>query len=163
MHRLHRIFCATAWEMEGERRAFYDLLGQFNETHGIPAGTLFVPVSLVNIHDKRPYQYTVEENIRASRYYLLLPGDDWGPPERSFDRDYKLAMAYAADPALPMQRAMILLRNQLDGAPSPFAATLDAAGLAYSAFTSMEDFQAVMQRILVECLAECVAADPPGA
>ena len=148
MYRMHRIFCATAWENEGERRAFYDILGKFNETHGIPAGTLYVPVSLINVHDKRPYQYTVDENIRECRYYLLVPGDDWGPPALAFERDYRLAMACAADPALPMQRTAILLRSA-----SPFAATLDAAGLSYTAFTTPADFESAVLALLTDWLA----------
>jgi len=148
MYRMHRIFCATAWETEGERRAFYDILGNFNETHGIPAGTLYVPVSLINIHDKRPYQYTVDENIRECRYYLLVPGDDWGPPARAFERDYLLARSCAADPALPMQAAAILLRNLPDGSRPPFAAVLDTAGHEYTTFTTAEDFQGAVTDLL---------------
>ena len=153
MYRMYRIFCATAWETEGERRAFHDTLGQFNETQGIPAGMLYVPVCLGNIHDKRPYQYTVEENIRACRHYILVAADSWGPPERNFDGDYRLVLACAADGALPMQGAVVLVRSKPDGSPSPFAATLDAAGVAYTAFTTMADFQEALMRILAGWLA----------
>ena len=153
MYRMHRIFCATAWETEGERRAFYDILGTFNETHGIPAGTLYVPVSLININDKRPYQYTIDENIRECRYYILVPGDDWGPPARAFERDYRLALACAADPSLPMRQAAILLRTRPDGAASPFAATLDDASLPYTPFTTPADFETVLRDLLTAWLA----------
>ena len=163
MYRMHRIFCATAWETEGERRAFYDLLGEFNETHGIPAGTLYVPVSLININDKRPYQYTVEDNIRQCLYYILVPGDDWGPPERCFERDYRFARNCAADPALPMRESAILLRNQPDGSPPAFAAVLDAAGHAYTRFTVMEDFQAAVSTLLHRWIAAELPAHGPGA
>lgn len=163
MYRMHRIFCATAWEAEGERSAFYDVLGKFNESQGIPAGTLYVPVSLVNVHDKRPYQYTVDENIRESRYYLLIPGDDWGPPARAFERDYRLAQACAADPALPMQQAIILLHTLPDGSPSPFASILDAAGVPYTSFTTASDFESEILRILTAWLAADVAQSGPGA
>jgi len=153
MYRMHRIFCATAWETEGERRAFYDILGKFNEVHGIPAGTLYVPVSLVNISDKRPYQYTVDENIRECRYYVLVPGDDWGPPARAFERDYRLAVACAADPALPMQATAILLRTQPDGTSSPFAEALDSLSLAYTPFTTPANFEAALLILLAGWLA----------
>ena len=49
MYRIHRVFCATAWELEGERRAFYDLLGEFNEAEAMRRGVLYVPVSLTNV------------------------------------------------------------------------------------------------------------------
>lgn len=155
MYRMHRIFCATAWETEGERRAFYDILGNLNQTKGIPAGTLFVPVSLINVHDKRPYQYTVDENIREAHYYMLVPGDDWGPPARTFERDYRLAMACAADPSLPMRQTAILLRNQPDGTPSPFAALLDSLSLPYVRFTTPGDFE----NAVVSLLSGWLAAD----
>ena len=163
MYRMHRIFCATAWEAEGERRAFYDALGQVNELHAMPAGTLYVPVSLLNIHDKRPHQYTVEENIRECMYYVLVPADGWGPPERSFERDYRLALACAADPALPMRETAILLRNQPDGAPSPFASTLDAMSYAYTGFTTIGDFQAAITDLLQTWLAADHPAGTPDA
>ena len=166
MYRMLRIFCATAWETEGERRAFYEILGQFNETHGIPSGTLFVPVSLINIHDKRPYQYTVDENIRECRYYILVPGDDWGPPERAFERDYKLALACAGDAALPMRDTAILLRTLPDGSRAPLAAVLDAAALPYATFSTADDFQRAVTSLLLKWLAiECAegAAGAAGA
>jgi len=98
-------------------------------------------------------EFTVEENIRECRYYILVPADNWGPPERALERDYRLALACAADPALPMQQAVLLLRTQPDGSPSPFAATLDAAGLPYTAFTTIEDFQQALLGILPAWLA----------
>jgi hypothetical protein len=153
MYRMHRIFCATAWEAEGERRAFHDIVGQWNERQGIPAGTLYVPVSLVNIHDKRPYQYTVDENIRASRHYILVLDDGWGPPERAFERDYRLALACAADPALAMRHVTLLLRTQPEDSPSPFAATLHAAGVPYVPFTGVPGFQRVLPGLLSGWLA----------
>jgi len=153
MYQMHRVFCATAWEAEGERRAFYEILGRINETDGIPAGSLFIPVSLVNIQDKRPYQYTVDDNIRQCRYYLLVPGDDWGPAARAFERDYRLALACASDSALPMQDTAILLRNQSDGSASPFAAVLDAAGFRYTTFTTTQDFEAAVTILLKQWLA----------
>ena len=66
MYQFHRIFLATPWEMEGERRRFYDLVGDFNEAHSMACGILFTPVTIVNIRDKRPFQYMIEENIQDS-------------------------------------------------------------------------------------------------
>ena len=158
MYRMQRIFCATAWELEEERMAFYDLLGKFNESSAMPSGVLYVPVSLIHIHDKRPYQYTVNENIRASSYYLLVPGDDWGPPARAFERDYRLALECAADPSLPMRHVSILLRTQPDGSPSPMAAVLNAAQIEYTSFRTAADFEAKVLTTLTACLAADSAA-----
>src|SRR5438270_7258065 len=103
MYRMHRVFCATSWELEGERRAFCDLIGVFNEEAAMQRGILYVPVSLVNIRDKRPYQYDIEENIRTSRHYVAALSGDWGPRERNFEADYRLACSCAGDPWLPMK------------------------------------------------------------
>ena len=153
-------FCATSWELEGERRAFYDVVGQFNETDAMPARVLYVPVSLTNIHDKRAYQYTVEENIRDCRHYILAVSEDWGPRERNFERDYRLAVECRADPSLPLRQTAILVRNQPDGAASPFIATLAATGFSSIAFSGIDDFQHAIRGLLTAWLPEDAAG--PG-
>lgn len=155
---MHRVFCATAWELEGERRAFYDVVGQVNEAEGMPRGVLWAPVSFPNVRDKRPYQFAIEENIRESRHYVLALSDGWGPPERDFRRDYRLALECRDDPALPMQSVTLLLRRE-PGVASPFAAELAAAGTAAVEFTGMDDFQRKVRGLLSEWLA-AVAAEP---
>jgi hypothetical protein len=153
MYRMLRIFCATAWELEGERRAFYDVIGAFNETDAMKQGILYVPVSLTNTPDKRPHQYTIEENIRDSQHYILALDSEWGPKERNFERDYLLAQECRSNPGLPMSQVALLLRNEPGGAPSPFAPTLQAQGIPYIAFSGVEDFQQVVRCLLAEWLA----------
>jgi len=152
MYRMHRVFCANDWELEEERIEFDRMLSGFNEQQAMPAGLLYVPVSLAQMRDKRPYQHTVDENIRACRHYVLLPGEDWGPRERALERDYRLALKCAADPALPMQGVAILLRALPDSRPSPMAATLDAAGFPYCVFTTMEDYRTGITELLQQWL-----------
>jgi hypothetical protein len=115
MYQMHRVFCATPWELEGERRAFYEIVGEFNERAAMQRGTLFVPVALNHVRDKRPHQFSVEENIQACRYYILLLCQDWGPVERNFENDYHLALQCMSDPALPMQGVAVLRKKQLSG------------------------------------------------
>lgn len=117
MYQLHRVFCATPWELEAERQAFYDILGVFNESEAMRHGVLFVPVALTNLRDKRLYQFDVDENIRACRHYILLLSEGWGPPERNFENDYHLALQCMADPALPMHSVAVLHKRQLSGKP----------------------------------------------
>jgi hypothetical protein len=120
MFEMHRIFCATPWELEGERRCFHELVGNFNETRAMAEGILFVPVSLVNTRDKRPLQYVIEENIRDCRAYLLVLLEDWGPPERNFRRDFGVALQAAADPALPMREVAVIAKEEpFAGPPAP--------------------------------------------
>ena len=140
MYQMQRVFCATSWELEGERLSFYDILGQFNEREAMPAGLLYVPVSLLNVRDKRPYQYLVEENLRESTHYILALSGGWGPPERDFQRDYRLALDYLRDVSLPMQSVNLLLRDVPEDA-SPFASELSARGISFATFTGLDDFR----------------------
>ena len=155
---MHRIFCATAWELEGERLAFHDALGRINEAEAMPNGLLCVPVSLPNIRDKRPYQYLLEENLRDSRYYILALTDGWGPPERNFQRDYQLALEHRANPALPMRDVALLVRHPA-GQPSAFAAELAGAGHPSVAFADVGDFVQVVSRRLSQWLSADLAGE----
>jgi hypothetical protein len=143
MHPIHRVFCATAFELESERRIFEELLSAFNETDAMPRGVLFAPLFLLRMRDKRPYQAEIDDNIRECRYYLLALTGDWGPPERNFKADYRLALRCKDDPALPMSDTVLLLRRYEDdpppapGLPTPaaeFETPEQFAGLARGVF-----------------------------
>jgi hypothetical protein len=105
--------------MEAERFLFNDLIGKFNESTAMPRGVLYVPVSLPAVNDKRPLQFTVDQNIRQCRHYILLLAEDWGPVERRFHHDYQLALECLADSAMPMQDVAVLLKKPLSGSPLP--------------------------------------------
>jgi hypothetical protein len=108
MYRMERIFCASPWEMEREQSLFHDAVGKFNETEAMAKGVLFLPVIVTNFRDKRPMQGTVDDNIRQCSHFVLMLGNDWGPVERNFRRDYELALECVADPAMPMQDVAVL-------------------------------------------------------
>jgi hypothetical protein len=158
MYRMHRVFCATPWELEGERAAYYDIIGGFNENEAMRHGVLFVPVTLTNVRDKRPYQFDVEENIRACRHYILLLSDDWGPAERNFENDYHLALQCIADPALPMQSVAVLQKRQLSGRPL-------AAGMPepQAAFSTPAEFAECVNSLLSGWLASLPAGEQSAA
>jgi hypothetical protein len=157
MYQMLRVFCATSWELEEERMAFYDVVGDVNEKETMQFGLLYVPVSLGATSDKRPMQYTVNENIRAVRHYILAIDEDWGPKERDFERDYRLAVQCIADPDLPMSQTRILLRTRPDGTPLPFGATLEAAGFSKIDYTTVDDFKRIVRGLLCEWLPGDVA------
>jgi hypothetical protein len=117
MFQMHRIFCATPWELETERHRFYDVVSRFNETVGMQRGVLYVPVTLTNVMDKRPMQYAVDQNIRDCRHYILLLWEDWGPTARSFRNDYHMALQCRDDPALPMESVAVFAKTQPSGQP----------------------------------------------
>lgn len=53
--------------------------------------------------DKRSYQPVFDDNARASRYYVQILDDSWGPPEMNFERGCRLAQECKADPQMPMK------------------------------------------------------------
>jgi hypothetical protein len=155
MFQMHRIFCATPWDLEAERRRSYDLIGNFNETAAMQAGILYVPVTLTNIRDKRPLQYVIDENIRDCRHYLLLLTEDWGPVERNFRNDYHLALQCVADPTLPMHSVAVLRKKQLSAVPV-------AEGLPepQATFSTLVEFDGCVNRLLANWLESLVPALP---
>ena len=149
MYQMHRIFCATPWELEAERRAFYEIVAAFNENEAMRRGILFVPVALTNVRDKRLYQFDVDENIRACRHYILLLSQGWRPAERNFENDYHLALECVADPALPMHSVAVLHKQQLSGKP------LDAGTPEPQAtFTTATEFGKCVNTLLSGWLAD---------
>jgi hypothetical protein len=125
MFQMHRIFCATPWELEAERRRFYDIVGRFNETAAMQKGVLFVPVTMPSVADKRPLQYAIDQNIHDCRHYILLLSGDWGPAQRNFEDEYRHALRCIDDPASPMQSVAVLASAKRsaagNGLPPPCA------------------------------------------
>ncbi len=111
---MHRIFCATPGDLEQERLAFYQVMSEFNASHAMPRGVLFVSLSIVpTVADMRPFQAVVLENIRSCRYYIQVLEDSWGPPQKNFEREYAVAARCAADPELPMQETAVFFKKPL--------------------------------------------------
>lgn len=147
---MHRVFCATPWELERERQQFHDLIGEFNET-AIPQGILFVPVSLINIRDKRPVQYAVDDNIQQCRNYLLVLLDTWGPPERNFETDYAFALDCVNDRESPVRGVSVIAKNVPGKTPA------ESLPAPQTTFSDMSEFSAAVKALLSTWLAEIVA------
>src|SRR5690349_16352772 len=114
-YRFEYVFCATHQPQEDERLEFHKILGEINESHAMSKGILLGALSLpLTMGDKRVYQRVVDENIRTSRWYVLVLEDTWGPPERNLEHDYQLALECLQEPDLPMQRVAVLFKR-----PSP--------------------------------------------
>ena len=156
MFQMHRIFCATPWELEPELYRFYDAVGRFNETAAMPKGILYIPVTLTNVMDKRPLQYTVEQNIRDCRHYILLLAEDWGPAARNFRNDYHLALQCRDDPALPMQGVAVLAKKQPSG-----QALAEGLPQPQATFSTLAEFDECVTALLSEWLESQPASDEP--
>ena len=145
---MHRIFCATPWELEAERGRFHDSVGRFNETVAQREGILYIPVTLVNIRDKRPFQYVIDENIRESRHCLFLFSEGWGPPERNFRNDYYQALQAINDPVSALESIAVLAKKMPSGvslAQDSSAADLPAAD---DTFSSLDSFDICLNGLL---------------
>jgi hypothetical protein len=152
--RLNRVFCATSWELEGERDAFYKVIGQFNEEAGMSKNILFVPVSLLNVADKRRFQHVIDENYRDCTYIIFALIDGWGPRERNFRGDYKRAMEWKNDPSLPIRDVLYLeKKSDLD---EPRDQTLPEPHLT---FETTAEFSAEIRKLLAGWLADLAAEE----
>jgi hypothetical protein len=113
---LHRIFCSTPGELEAERRAFDDVVGEINQAEAMPKNFLLVPLSIAPyIVSKLPYQPVVDANVAICRFFVQVLHDTWGPPTRNFEPDYALACRLKADPAEAMEGISVFFKAA-DGA-----------------------------------------------
>src|SRR5579872_6966738 len=152
---MHRIFCAPAGDLEQERSAFYDVVGEFNEAHAMPRNILLVAVALpFHTFDKRPFQAAVSENIRACRYYVQVLEDTWGPPEKNFERDYALACRCVTDPNLPMEEVAALFKkplvpHQVEPSVIDLQQRLETSHAhPYANFETLDEFRGQLNRLL---------------
>jgi hypothetical protein len=156
---MHRVFCATPFECESEREAFYKAIADFNEAEAMPRGVLFVALSLVpRMVDKRPYQAAVDENIGSCRYYILLLTDGWGPDQRNLHRDFALARRCEDDPARPMRQVVLMRRATAADGGDDFGRQLAAEGLAPESFSSPAELEQRFRSLFTEWLGTAVAA-----
>ena len=109
---------------------------------------LFRSVTLVNIRDKRPFQYVIDENIRESRHCLFLFSEGWGPPERNFRNDYYQALQAINDPVSALESIAVLAKKMPSGvslAQDSSAADLPAAD---DTFSSLDRFDICLNGLL---------------
>lgn len=152
-YEMHRIFCATPFELEEERLAFHAAVSRFNEREAMPGNLLFIPVTLPpNLADKRAYHNVVLENIRDARYFVQLLEDSWGPPGRNFERDYAMARQYAAGGAHKIRETALLFKKPL----LPHRVEQEIVQLKKQAeeegwmeeFAGIEEFQGILTRLM---------------
>src|SRR5271170_7786072 len=95
-YKLHRVFCASPGDLEPEREAFHDVIGQVNEAEGMAKSILLVPVSIVpNMVNKLAFQPLVDANVQECTFFVQVLQNTWGPPEKNFEVEYNLARRLA--------------------------------------------------------------------
>lgn len=153
-YRFHYIFFGGAADAVEELAAFHEVLADFNSERAMPNGHLLCGLTLVAaVQDKRAYQGAIFENLRMSRYLILVLEDSWGPPARDFEKDWAYAQRCISDPDLPMQEAAILFKAPLlpHKVDPPFAefkqALLSTPG-PHAAFESLAEYKAKLRALL---------------
>ena len=144
-YRMYRVFCATPGDsesdLESERQEFYKVVGQLNDAEAMPAGMLFVPVSVLpNLTNMIVYQASIDENVRACRFFVQVLDHTWGPPTRDFEHAYQLAtecctgvsLFFKAPNGRPIEPRVSSLRESLS----------TAQNLPVTDFEGLEDFSA---------------------
>ncbi len=148
---LHRVFCATPLDLEPERQAFHEVIGQVNEAEGMPRGFLFVPVSIVPLMaNKLFFQALVEANIRECKFFVQVLQNTWGPPTRNFEPDYSLACRLKDDPASQMEGVAVLFKAadglQIEPGIQQLKSSLQGRqDRASSQFASLDEYKQQLQ------------------
>jgi hypothetical protein len=150
-YRMHRVFCATPGDsesdLEPERQAFYDVIGEVNETEAMPEEILFVPVSVLpNLADLTVFRKPVDDNVRACAFYVQVLHHTWGPAARNFEHQYQLAKQCCADPQLPMKGVSLFFKVPNGRPVEPDVADLKESSAAaqdprFIDFEDLDDFR----------------------
>jgi hypothetical protein len=119
---IHRALCCVSPELEPERCAFEAANARFAERVTMPEGVLFGVVSPRSDFDPQINRRQVESNIRFCEFFVQVFGET--APNPAFFQFVDLAVACAADPAIPLRSAVVVFRN-------PERATAEMAGFRH--------------------------------
>ena len=107
-YRMINVFCAAPVELEQERQSLYAAVAECNEQEAMRSGIVFVPLSLPpELADKERVQSAVDNNIGLAHYFVALLHESWGPAQRNFERDYRLAVESGDRPDRPMRTVAV--------------------------------------------------------
>jgi hypothetical protein len=135
-YQIQRVFFASPIEMQAELHAFHQVAGRINESLAMPAGVLLAPACLTaQMADKRFFQPVIDSNIREASLCVFVLQDSWGPPERNFESDYRLAQACIADPASPLRSIAVLFDHPAS------AREAAVSGIDGQEFASLDEFR----------------------
>jgi tetratricopeptide (TPR) repeat protein len=163
-----RVFIATPGGLDPERRAFRQVLTEFNEDDAYERGVVFIPTGweLTLAGVGRP-QEIINEEVRRCDYLVLLLWDRWGTPPATSgpytsgtEEEYAVARECLADDKCPMRDIVVLFKGvdarQLSDPGDQlrkvlgFKRTLEEQKTIYFAtFDSPDEFKRDLQRHLM--------------
>ena len=86
----YRVFIASPGGLENERKAFREVLGNYNDSDAIERGVIFLPIGWENTPGGvgRPQQL-INEDVRSCDFFVMVLWDKWGSaPQRESDGPY---------------------------------------------------------------------------
>ena len=77
----YRIFIATPGGLEPERRAFRQVIGEYNDSDALRRGVMFLPVGWeATLGGVGRPQSLINKDLRECDYFVLVLWDRWGSP-----------------------------------------------------------------------------------
>lgn len=118
--RHYRVFIASPGGLDDERRAFRDVLHDFNTRDGIHRGMNFDPWGweLTLGQQGRP-QEIINKEIKECDYFVLMLHDRWGTPPgdpaekytSGTEEEFGIARQCLGDSSFPMEQIVILFKS----------------------------------------------------
>jgi tetratricopeptide (TPR) repeat protein len=163
----YRVFLASPGGLEAERRAFRDILNQYNEDEALQRGALFVPVGWeTTLAGMGRPQALIDQELRTADYFVLLLCDRWGTPPSAqgclssgTEEEYEIAKACFADTHHQLRQLVVFFKavepSKLND-PGPqlrkvleFRTRLEAdRSLLFASFDEVSAFQRHLRRTL---------------
>jgi len=115
-----RVFIASPSGLADERKAFREVILDYNEAEAIPRGVLFQPIGWEDTLGAvgRP-QSIINEDVRASDYFILLLWDRWGslpdttcsPYTSGTEEEYHIAMECYNSKEFSMRQVVMMFKS----------------------------------------------------
>jgi hypothetical protein len=158
---MHRVFLSAPGDLERERDACRNAIGDVNSASAMPAQILLVTVGLNSDDGIVGYRSAVADNIRASAYYVQVFDDDWGP-KNLFRKMFFLAAECRDDPNFPMKELVVFLKDaprETDPEILGFRKELqEQPGVQAFAFEHAETLKTQLQQVSTEWIRQIIAA-----
>ena len=114
-----RVFIATPGGLEAERRAFREVLREWNEMFSLDRGIAFHPMAWEDtLPGKGRPQSLINIDVRKCDFLILLLWDRWGTPpggEGSYtsgtEEEFNIANECIADATMPMRQIVVLFKG----------------------------------------------------
>ena len=162
-----RVFIATPGGLEAERRAFREVLREWNETFSLDRGITYHPMAWEDtLPGKGRPQSLINIDVRKCDFLILLLWDRWGTPpggEGSYtsgtEEEFNIANECMADASMPMRQIVVLFKGvearQLSDPGEQLGKVLDfkrqlekEKSLLYATFDTTDEFSKFLQKQL---------------